>query len=207
MGALNHASDFRLLTCRHANGTVLPFVYDAAVFPCVQVTPADCQTAASTNAFHFSLHLQAGGLGVCFGVLDIETKQALVNDPDCQLYNGTEHSQSILITMRHPIAACEPCAADHYKTAAGNASCAPCPANARALPGSAALSDCLCAEGCTPSGTGDAGSTSFDTGDAGIATNGTGGGACSHCGLLCRLLFCLCLLCFSYTFPTFLPSI
>ena len=44
---------------------------------------------------------------------------------------------------------CEPCAADSYKTTAGNAACTPCGAGKRSLPGAAAEDECLCDAGFT----------------------------------------------------------
>jgi len=143
-----HATENYQLTCMHENGTVLPFVHYTEPFPCVQVTLAECQTAAVTNAFHFSVHIQYDGGEMCFGVLENETKQALMNEPDCNQIYGME-SQSILVTMRHPLGACEPCAADSYKAAAGDAACTPCGAGKRSLPGAAAEDECLCDAGFT----------------------------------------------------------
>jgi len=73
-GAWQHAIQSELMTCMHANGSVLPFVhYDTLdpteQMPCVQVTRADCQTAAATNAFHFSVHVNPDGNDMCFGVV------------------------------------------------------------------------------------------------------------------------------------------
>ena len=143
-----YATENYQLTCMHENGTVLPFVYYTEPFPCVQVTRAECQTAALTNAFHFSVHIQYDGGKICFGVLENETKQALMNEPDCNQIYGTG-SQSFLVTLRHPLGACEPCAADSYKAAAGDAACAPCGAGKRSLPGAETQDECLCDAGFT----------------------------------------------------------
>jgi len=153
IGAFGHAMQSGLMTCMHANGSVLPFVnYDTSdptqQMPCVQVTLADCQTAAATNAFRFSVHVQSNGNATCFGVLGAETIQQVMNESHCQKFDGTEVAQSILITT-HQSGGCEPCAADSYKAAAGDAACTLCGAGRRSLPGAEALEDCLCDTGFT----------------------------------------------------------
>jgi len=130
----------------------MPFVHydmlDATEqMPCVQVTLADCQTAAATNAFNFSVYVQYDGNAVCFGVLQIDTILEVSNERDCEQFKGLDESQSVVITFHQPRGACEPCAADSYKATASNAACTPCDANERSLPGSAAKYQCLCDAG------------------------------------------------------------
>ena len=154
IGVWQHAIGSELLTCIHANGSVIPFVHydilDATEqMPCVQVTLADYQTAAATNAFNFSVHVQFDGNAVCFGVLQIDTILEVSNERDCEQFHWIDESQSVVITFHQPLCKfVQPNAVQtvfsHVLAGVRNLSC---PAGTTTPAGATALADCVCAPG------------------------------------------------------------